>query len=189
MTLQSMHTMKLTLGAAAMLLWPTAALADGSAAETWNFHGKNIENTADSTGETAITTANIDDLEIEWIYNIDELQGANAVGTKTRALNFPAQGVAVDKNERIIVSTFDGRILVLNGNKMQKKPPTLTAPASRSSTASSTWLPRGAISARKTTTATTSYPTACIPRSTTTPYTRATTSTSWRAAPRGLSPS
>ncbi len=121
MMLQSMHSTKLALGAAAILLWPAVALADGGTAPTWNFHGKNIENTADSSGETAITAANIDDLEIKWIYNIDELQGANAVGSKTRALNFPAQGVAVDEKGRVFVSTFDGRIFVLNGDKVQTK--------------------------------------------------------------------
>ena len=84
---------------------------------SWNFHGRDLQNTADSSSATNIKKSNIDDLEIKWIYNIDELQGTNAVGAKTRALNFPAQGVAIDKKGDVFVPTFDGRIHILKTNK------------------------------------------------------------------------
>ncbi len=68
-----------TVLAFALLVLPNLARAAGGNSSgddvSWNFHGKNKENTADSTGETKITKNNIDKLEIKWIYKIDELQG------------------------------------------------------------------------------------------------------------------
>lgn len=128
----------------AALLFSSATFADKDSSNKniggWRLSGYDRLNHADSSSVSRLSVSNVNDLKIGWIYNFPVIPFTPAIaitnptvpsgtyptrfnpnsGFPSNSINDPrlgfgaSNGMAIDRNGRVYVPTFDGQLLVLD---------------------------------------------------------------------------